>query len=121
MKHAKTVAMLKLSRMKRSDAYVAVRGAHNTENSDIPSDNLSMYSRNLRPLLNYRVNKTRWVVIRWPNGAMAQGAGMSTEAFEDFFFRVCTMDYAKMAKAQKPLVRRIAKADKVHLKGSSTD
>ena len=120
--HAKTVRDIELNRMKKCDAYVAVRGSHNaTENSDIPSDSLSMYSRTLRPVLNYRVNKTRWVVIRWPNGAMAQGAGMSTEAFEDFFFQVCTMDYAKMAKAQKPLIRRMAKADKVRIKSPGTD
>jgi len=120
--HAKTIRDIELSRMRKCNAYVAVRGAKNsTENSDIPSNNLSMYSRTLRPVLNYRVNKTRWVVIRWPNGAMAQGAGMSTEAFEDFFFRVCTMDYAKMAKAQKPLIKRMANADKVHLKGLGTD
>ena len=120
--HAKTVRDIELNRMKKCDAYVAVRGSHNaTENSDIPSDNLSMYSRTLRPVLNYRVNKTRWVVIRWPNGAMAQGAGMSTEAFENFFFQVCTMNYAKMAKAQKPLIRRMAKADKVRLTAPGTD
>ncbi len=120
--HAKTVRDIELSRMKKCNAYVAVRGAHNsTENSDIPSDKLSMYSRTLKPVLNYRVNKTRWVVIRWPNGSMAQGAGMSTEAFEDFFFRVCTMDYAKMAKAQKPLIKRMNKADKIHIKGPGTD
>ena len=120
--HAKTVRDIELSRMKKCNAYVAVRGALNsTENSDIPSDKLSMYSRTLRPVLNYRVNKTRWVVIRWPNGSMAQGAGMSTQAFEDFFFRVCTMDYDKMSKAQKPLIKRMAKSDKVHLKGPGTD
>ena len=120
--HAKTVRDVEMSRMRKCNAYVAVRGASNsTENSDIPSDKLSMYSRTLRPVLNYRVNKTRWVVIRWPNGAMAQGAGMSTEAFEDFYFRVCTMDYARMAKAQKPLIKRMAKANKVHIKGPGTD
>ncbi|MEC9081610.1 MAG: aminopeptidase [Verrucomicrobiota bacterium] len=120
--HAKTVRDVEMSRMRKCNAYVAVRGASNsTENSDIPSDKLSMYCRTLRPVLNYRVNKTRWVVIRWPNGAMAQGAGMSTEAFEDFYFRVCTMDYARMAKAQKPLIKRMAKANKVHIKGPGTD
>ena len=120
--HAKTVRDVEMSRMRKCNAYIAVRGASNsTENSDIPSDKLSMYSRTLRPVLNYRVNKTRWVVIRWPNGAMAQGAGMSTEAFEDFYFRVCTMDYARMAKAQKPLIKRMAKANKVHIKGPGTD
>ena len=120
--HAKIVRDVEMSRMRKCNAYIAVRGASNsTENSDIPSDKLSMYSRTLRPVLNYRVNKTRWVVIRWPNGAMAQGAGMSTEAFEDFYFRVCTMDYARMAKAQKPLIKRMTKANKVHIKGPGTD
>ena len=39
---------------------------------------------------------TKWVVLRWPNASMAQLAGMSTEAFEDFYFHVCNLDYAKM-------------------------
>jgi aminopeptidase len=52
---------------------------------------------------------------------MAQGAGMSTEAFEDLFFSVCTMDYRKMARAMVPLERRMKKADAVHIKGPGTD
>jgi aminopeptidase len=71
--------------------------------------------------LNYRVNKTRWVVLRWPTPSMAQAAGMSTEAFENFYFDVCTMDYRKMAKAMIPLHKRMLKADRVHLKGPGTD
>ena len=34
---------------------------------------------------------------------MAQAAGMSTEAFENLYFDVCTMDYAKMGRAMAPL------------------
>ena len=60
-----------------------------------------------RPVLNYRVNKTRWCVLRWPTPSMAQAAGMSTEAFEDLYFDVCTMDYRKMARAMVPLERRM--------------
>jgi aminopeptidase len=75
----------------------------------------------MRPVLNYRVNKTRWVVLRWPTPSMAQAAGMSTEAFEDFYFDVCTFNYGRMAKAMKPLARRMTKAKKVHLKGPGTD
>src|ERR671927_58821 len=69
---------------------------------DVPSERMALYSKTMRPVLNYRVNKTRWVVLRWPTPSMAQGANMSTEAFEDLFFQVCTMDYAKMAKAMGP-------------------
>ena len=40
---------------------------------------------------------------------MAQPAGMSTEAFENLYFDVCTMDYRKMARAMVPLEQSHAK------------
>jgi aminopeptidase len=113
---------LELARMKRMQSYIAVRGAGNmNENADVPSERMALYSKATRPLLNYRVNKTRWVVLRWPTPSMAQAAGMSTEAFEDFYFDVCTMNYGRMAKAMQPLYRRMLKADQVHLKSPGTD
>ena len=50
----------------------------------------------MRPVINHRVNNTRWCVLRWPTPAMAQQASMSTEAFEDFYFRVCLLDYKSL-------------------------
>jgi aminopeptidase len=120
--HASLVRDLEMFRMKRVDAYIALRGSPNiNEASDVPGDRMSLYSRILRPLLNYRVNKTRWVVLRWPTPSMAQAAGMSTEAFENFYFDVCTMNYPRMARAMFPLERRMKKADRVRLKGPGTD
>ncbi len=120
--HARLVRDIEMGRMKRMQAYIAIRGAHNaSESSDVPGDRLQIYSKTLRPVLDYRVNKTRWCVLRWPTPSMAQAANMSTEAFEDFYFDVCTMDYRKMAKAMAPLTRRMKRADRVHLKGPGTD
>ncbi len=48
---------------------------------------------------------------------MAQMAEMSTEAFEDFYFNVCTLDYAKMSRAMQPLVDLMQRTDRVRLKG----
>ena len=48
---------------------------------------------------------------------MAQLGNMSTEAFEDFYFDVCTMDYAKMGRAMGALKQRMEATDKVRLKG----
>jgi aminopeptidase len=121
-KHAATVRDIELARMKKVQAYIAIRGAANaSENADIASDRMALYSKALRPVLDYRVNKTRWVVLRWPTPSMAQAAGMSTEAFEDLYFRVCTLDYKKMAKAMEPLERRMKRADQVHIKAPGTD
>jgi aminopeptidase len=121
-KHAATVRDMELFRMKKMQAYIAIRGSENaSENSDVPSDRMSMYSRVIRPVLNHRVNKTNWCVLRWPTPSMAQAAGMSTEAFENLYFDVCTMNYARMAKAMVPLEKRMQRADRVHLKSPGTD
>ena len=121
-KHAADVRDLELFRMKKMQAYVAIRGADNmNENADVPGDRMKLYSKVIRPVLDYRVNKTRWCVLRWPTPSMAQAAGMSTEAFENLYFDVCTMDYAKMAKAMLPLEKLMRKTDRVHLKGPGTD
>ncbi|MCX7869531.1 MAG: aminopeptidase, partial [Terrimicrobiaceae bacterium] len=88
---------IELARMKLMQAYIAVRGSHNiSEMSDVPEDRARLASRMMQPVLNHRVNHTRWVVLRWPTSAMAQQAAMSTEAFEDFFFRACSFDYSRM-------------------------
>jgi aminopeptidase len=121
-KHATALRDLELFRMKKMQAYIAIRGSGNaSETSDVPGDRMALYSRLTRPVLNYRVNKTRWCVLRWPTPSMAQAANLSTEAFENFYFEVCTMDYRKMAKAMVPLEQRMKKADRVHLKGPGTD
>jgi len=113
---------LELARMKKMQAYIAIRGADNmNENSDVPSDRVQLYSKVIRPLQDYRVNQTRWCVLRWPTPSMAQAAGMSTEAFENLYFDVCTMDYVKMAKAMSPLEKLMSKTDRVQIKGPGTD
>ena len=121
-RQAALVRDLELARMKKMQAYIAIRGSDNaTENADVPSDRMALYSRIIRPVLNHRVSKTRWCVLRWPSPSMAQSAAMSTESFEKLYFDVCTMDYQKMARAMVPLERRMKKTDRVHLKGPGTD
>ena len=111
-----------LYQMKGMDAYIAIRaGANSSELADVPSDQLNMYYRLTQPTLDYRVNKTKWVILRYPNPSMAQLAGKSQEAFEDFFFDVCTLDYGKMSKAMDALVDRMNRTDKVRLVGPGTD
>jgi aminopeptidase len=113
---------LELSRMKKMQAYIAVRGSHNiTEMSDIPDENMRLISGTMRPVMDWRINKTKWVVLRWPTSAMAQQAQMSTPAFEDFYFNVCTLDYGRMAPGMAALKNLMDRTDNVHLKGPGTD
>ena len=115
-------AAVELERMRRMDAYIAVRGSHNIfETSDVPAERVQLVAKVLKPVLDHRVNKTKWVVLRWPTAAMAQQAGMITEAFEDFFFRVCTFDYRRFGPGMKALADLMGRTDRVHLKGPGTD
>jgi aminopeptidase len=110
--------------MKQVQAYVGIRGSANvSELADVPSDKMSLYQQIVaKPVhLDYRVNHTRWVVLRYPTPSMAQLAGMSTEQFEDLYYRVCTLDYGRMAEAMVPLARRMKATDRVRLKGPGTD
>jgi aminopeptidase len=115
-------AKQELNRMKGMDAYIALRGANNIfESSDVPSKRMQLAMKHLRPVQNWRVRKTKWVVLRWPTSAMAQQSLTSTEAFEDFFFRVCCMEYGRMVPGQKALKRLMDQTDVVEIKGPGTD
>jgi len=119
---AEFMGRIELERMKQMDAYVAIRGNHNIyESADVPAEKKGISGRHERPVLSQRVDHTRWCVLRWPTSAMAQQAQMSTEAFEDFFFDVCTLDYARMFDAMEPLKRLMEATDKVHIVGPGTD
>ena len=111
-----------LEQMKGMQAYIAIRAGNNTaELADVPSEKLNLYSKLSRPTLDYRVNETKWVVLRYPNYSMAQLANTSLENFEDFYFDVCTLDYRKMSEAMTPLVDLMNRTDKVQIKGPGTD
>jgi aminopeptidase len=118
------IAGLERQRMEGVQGYIGLRGTPNfAEMSDVPQEKMRL----IRQLWwvpvhqEVRVPRTRWVVLRWPTVGMAQAAGMSTEAFEDFYFRVCTLDYAKMERDVQPLVELMERTREVHIKGPGTD
>jgi aminopeptidase len=119
-----TIAASELSRMKAADAYIALRGSRNiNELADVPPEKMRLYNDLvLRPVhFEERIRRTKWCVLRLPGPAMAQQAGLSTEAFEDFYFDVCTLDYARLARALEPLADRMRAASEVHITGPDTD
>jgi aminopeptidase len=121
----KLIGEVEKNRMERVQCYVGLRGSLNiTEQSDVPTERMTIYEKLVwHPVHSeVRVPKTKWVVLRWPTPSMAQAAGMSTESFEDFYFRVCAgVDYQKMARASAPLQDLMDRTDRVHIEGPGTD
>ncbi len=107
-----------LALAKQMDAYIIIGGNRNSnENSDVPDEINKMLRTVNQPVSEHTLNNLKWVCLAWPSPSMAQKAGTSTEAFEDFYFKVCTLDYAKMAEAVKPLCERMERADRVRIIG----
>lgn len=122
--HISQIAHYEAERMKDMQAYISVRGTLNSSDwSDIPSDKIGLYQAYWFKTVHtdIRISNTKWCVMRYPNNSMAQMANMSTEQFENFYFNVCNMDYAKMSKAMNPLAALMSRTDKVRIKGVGTD
>jgi len=116
----KAFAKFHLSMMKQTQCYIGIRGSNNPfDLNDIPPAKMKAFNTlYYKPVhLEQRVMKTKWVVLRFPNDAMAQLAQMPQEAFEKYYYDVCCIDYAKMSKAMDPLVKLMAKTNKVRIKG----
>ncbi|MBD5465697.1 MAG: aminopeptidase [Lachnospiraceae bacterium] len=120
----KLMAKLDEEEMSRMDCYIGIRGTDNVaELSDVPAEKMELYDKLYMDPVHHkiRVPKTRWVVLRYPNAAMAQLAGTSMENFEDFYFNVCNLDYSKMDKAMEALVSYMNRTKKVRIVGPGTD
>ena len=122
--HMEEIASYELQRMRDMDAYIDIRATTNISMWHNVSDEAQKRYRQYYwgPIhLAERCNHTKWSVLRYPNDAMAQLAGVSTEEYEDFYFRACLVDYDKMGRAMQPLQDLMARTDKVRIVAPGTD
>ena len=113
-----------LALMRKMDAYIGIwGGSNNAENSSVRRENNQIYEKFYsNPVhMHERVKNTKWVILNYPTPSMAQQASMSSDEFEDFYFKVCNLDYSKMSKAMDNLVELMDKTDKVKIIGDGTD
>ena len=119
------IAQCELERMQKMDAWIGLRGSNNSkELIDVPQEKTKIYNRLwLKPVhFEERVNNTKWVVLRAPTPGFAQEAKMSTDAFENFYFNVCTgVNWEKASQAMDSLVEVMNNTNKVHIKGPGTN
>jgi aminopeptidase len=122
--HFQLMADFEAQVMSQMDAYIGLRSGDNiNEHADVPDDKMKIQGKTIGQKVHkeIRVPKTKWVVLRYPTTSMAQLAKMSTEAFEDFYFEVCNLDYRKMDVAMDNLVSLMNQTDLVRITGPGTD
>lgn len=120
----KKMAEYDIARMNDMQAYVGIRISNNvSELSSVPQEKMKIYNEYyVKPVhFDIRVKNTKWCILRYPNYSMAQLADVPTEEFEDFYFKVCNLDYQKMSIAMDALVDIMEKTDKVRITAKDTD
>lgn len=110
--------------MKEMDVYIGIRASENIyELSNVNRDASQAFSEeySLPVHMQERVNNTRWCVMRYPSPAFAMNAKMSTNAFADFYYKACLLDYAELNERMKPLHELLAGGKELKLVGDGTD
>lgn len=79
------------------------------------------YQRAMKDALDYRVNNLRWLVVNAPSKEFAAKCGMDVPQFDEFYAKVCLLDYSGMAKAVVPLQDLMDATEKVRIVGHGTD
>jgi len=115
---------LHLKLMKEMDAWLLLHGPDNPfDLADVDSTQLQLFQKLYSgPVhLQERVKNTKWCILNYPTDSLAQLAEMSREAFEDYYYEVCCLDYAGMSRAMDPLVERMERTDQVRIVAPGTD
>ncbi len=116
-------APLDMQVLNSCDALIAVSAPENTrDGSDIAAERTSAVSRAYRPALE-RVNASTfpWVMCWYPTPALAQEAGMTLGAFEEFLYGAVLLDWeAEHARLQR-YADLFDAADEVRIVGEGTD
>jgi aminopeptidase len=72
------------------------RGNHIFEHSDVSQDKQKLAAECMRNVLDWRGQKTKRVILRWPSESLAQQAKVGVEKFENFSFDACPVDYSRL-------------------------
>lgn len=108
--------------MKTMNGYIRICDENDVNLAGIPLDDMRRYQGLvMEKATNHRVRYTNWLVVDSPSKAFAKACGMSLKKFEEFYLKVCLVDYNRMTEAGLPLEYYMAQAEHVRLTGEGTD
>jgi aminopeptidase len=105
-----------------ADVYFGLRGAHNLDVYwDIPSEKLALLRRAMGQISTLRWQKTRWCLLRVPNAALAQQAGVDEETITTMFFKACLLDWPAVSQEWHRWAEILNQGKHVRVVGKGTD
>lgn len=108
--------------MEWADVCIDIRGARNPHEFDgIPAERIARMRRAEGEISALRTAGTRWTILRVPNEAFAQQAGMSVDVAESIFRRAVLQDWDSAGDEYQGMQRRLQGTEDVHIVGRDTD
>ena len=110
-----------LSLYEQADSVLSLRGTRNTATSaDVPQERERAYAQAHEGIREARLD-TDWVSTVHPTRAMAQQAGMSYEAYEDFVYDAVLRDWESLAEEMAQLKEILDAGSEVRIVKEGTD
>jgi aminopeptidase len=108
--------------MEWADVYFGLRGGHNIhEQWDIPGPRLSEHQAAMGKVSTLRWAKTRWCLVRIPDGDLAQQAETDLETLTDMFFDACLRDWESEGAMWRRWADRLQRVSEIRIAGRETD
>lgn len=109
--------------MRKMECYIRIGGTTNTRGlSGVATEKIAERQKVLKPITDYRVEHTRWVVTKYPTDAQAQEADMSLSEYSDFVFSAINdVDWDDTYRKQEKLKVLVNNTKEVHIIGPETD
>jgi aminopeptidase len=119
----KTVPSIEFHALENADALISIDAPENTrERSALSTERVRLRQVALRLAIERAfTGDLKWVGCQYPTPALAQNAGMSTRAFEDFLYGACLLDWNAERGRMSRYAERVDVADEVRIVGAETD
>ncbi len=116
-------APLRVHELETADALIHIAAPENTrELTAVSPERLGLLQTAHRPAMErIFTGDMRWVGCQYPTPALAQDAGMSFRAFEDFLYGACLLDWNAERDRMAKYAARFDVATEVRIVGEETD
>ncbi len=114
--------LLNMKQAQWADAVITIVGLNNTRYmAEADSSKMAARARVLKPISAHIVNQKKWVLCNYPTQALAQDASMSLDAYENFLYSACNVDWRRMSVKQTRLKNVLDTAAQIRIKSPNTD
>ena len=116
-------APLETAMLEQADALIVIEAPENTRNlSVLSSERLNAIQTGSRPAMErIFTGELKWVGGQYPTPALAQEAGMSTDAFADFLFGAVLLDWDAERERMSRYAELFQSGEQVRIVGADTD